>query len=80
MRSVRRSQTPTDITKGAETMQTKRKTHTSNEVKKRYNDKTYQYYKINLRKNDDAELIQYIEEQKKNGVSPSETLRQLFKK
>jgi hypothetical protein len=61
-------------------MQTKRKTHTSNEVKKRYNDKTYQYYKINLRKDDDAELIQYIEEQKKNGVSPSETLRQLFKK
>lgn len=58
----------------------KRKTHTSNEVKKRYNDKTYQYYKINLRKDDDAELIQYIEEQKKNGVSPSETLRQLFKK
>ena len=61
-------------------MQTKRKTHTSSEVKKRYNDKTYQYYKINLRKDDDAELIQYIEEQKKNGVSPSETLRQLFKK
>lgn len=61
-------------------MQAKRKTHTSNEVKKRYNDKTYQYYKINLRKDDDAELIQYIEEQKKNGVSPSETLRQLFKK
>ena len=58
----------------------KRKTHTSNEVKKRYNDKTYQSYKINLRKDDDAELIQYIEEQKKNGVSPSETLRQLFKK
>lgn len=61
-------------------MQTKRKTHTSSEVKKRYNDKTYQYYKINLRKDDDAELIQYIEEQKKNGVSPSETFRQLFKK
>ncbi|MBQ5824628.1 MAG: hypothetical protein IIW48_07435 [Clostridia bacterium] len=61
-------------------MPAKRKTHTSNEVKKRYNDKTYQYYKINLRKDDDAELIQYIEEQKKNGVSPSETLRQLFKK
>ena len=66
--------------KRGEPMQTKRKTHTSNEVKKRYNDKTYQYYKINLRKDDDAELIQYIEEQKKNGVSPSETLRQLFKK
>ena len=58
----------------------KRKTHTSNEVKKRYNDKTYQYYKINLRKDDDAELIRFIEEQKKNGISPSETLRQLFKK
>ena len=66
--------------KRGEPMHAKRKTHTSNEVKKRYNDKTYQYYKINLRKDDDAELIQYIEEQKKNGVSPSETLRQLFKK
>ena len=80
MRSVRRSQTPTDTTKGVETMQTKRKTHTSSEVKKRYNDKTYTRFQISLRKDEDAELIAYIEQAKQNGESVTEAIRKLYKK
>lgn len=57
---------------------TKRKTHTSTEVKKRYNDKTYTRFQISLRKDDDAELIAYIEEQKQNGISVTEIVRNLY--
>lgn len=61
-------------------MQTKRKTHTSNEVKKRYNDKTYTRFQVSLRKDEDADLIAYIEEQKASGASVTEAIRKLYKK
>ena len=38
-----------------------RKTETSYEVKKRWKDKTYKSYQLNLRYDTDAELIDYIE-------------------
>lgn len=66
--------------KRGETMQTKRKTHTSNEVKKRYNDKTYTRFQVSLRKDEDADLIAYIEEQKASGASVTEAIRKLYKK
>ena len=61
-------------------MQTKRKTHTSNEVKKRYNDKTYTRFQLSLRKDEDTELIAYIEQAKQNGESVTEAIRKLYKK
>ena len=38
-----------------------RKTVTSSEVKNRWNAKTYQRYTVNLRKDEDADLIEFIE-------------------
>ena len=57
----------------------KRKTYTSNEVKKRYNDKTYQRYQLNLRKVEDADLINRIEKEKASGLSTSEAIKKLIK-
>ena len=57
----------------------KRKSYTSNEVKKRYNDKTYQRFQLNLRKVEDAELIERIEEEKAKGFSTSEAIKNLIK-
>lgn len=39
----------------------KRKTHTSNEVKRRYYDKTMKQFKIDLNKNTDADIIAKLE-------------------
>ena len=39
-----------------------RKTHTSTEVKNRWNAKTYKPYRVSLRKDEDAALIKWIEE------------------
>ena len=38
-----------------------RKTTTSTEVKNRWNAKTYKRYQVSLRKEEDADLIQYVE-------------------
>ena len=57
----------------------KRKTYTSNEVKKRYNDKTYQRYQLNLRKIEDADLIERIEKEKASGLSTTEAIKKLIK-
>ena len=38
-----------------------RKTTTSNEVKQRWKNKTYKAYQVNLRKDEDADLIRYVE-------------------
>lgn len=45
---------------------TKRKTHTSTEVKERWKKKTYKRYSVNLRKVEDKELIDYVEEHKED--------------
>ena len=46
----------------------KRKTTTSNEVKKRYNDKTYTQYSIKLRNVEDADIISLIESRENKGI------------
>lgn len=59
---------------------TKRKTFTSNEVKKRHIDKTYKSYLIRLRQDSavDAQIINIIEANKRNDIKPSETIREVF--
>ena len=57
----------------------KRRTHTSSEVKKRYNDKTYQRYQLTLRKTEDADLIERIENEKASGLSTTEAIKKLIK-
>lgn len=41
-----------------------RKTVTSTEVKNRWNAKTYKRYTVNLRKDEDADLIDFVERNK----------------
>lgn len=41
-----------------------RKTTTSTEVKARWNDKTYKRYQVYLRKDDDADLIAFVDQNK----------------
>lgn len=45
-------------------MANKRKTTTSSEVNERYKKKTYKLYPVRLRKEDDADLIDFIEKNK----------------
>jgi len=51
---------------------------TSNEVKKRYADKTFKKYVLTLRKKENAELIAKIEFLKAKGLSISEIIKQLI--
>ena len=37
---------------------------TSSEIKNRWNAKTYKRYTVNLRKDEDAELIKFVEQEK----------------
>lgn len=57
----------------------KRKTRTSSEVKKRYNDKTYKAYTLTLRKLEDADLIARIEAEKAKGLGTTNAIKQLIK-
>lgn len=54
----------------------KRKTTTSSEVKARWNAKTYKHYQAYFRKEEDAELIEYIENRKKGGTNTSDIFRE----
>lgn len=56
----------------------KRKTHTSSEVKARYNKKTYKHYSFALRINQDAEIIEKIENEKQNGLSTAQAIKKLI--
>lgn len=58
----------------------KRKTHTSTEVKAKYNKKTYKNYNVNLRIKEDADIIQKIEIEKEKGASTTEAFRNLIRK
>lgn len=55
-------------------MPKKRKTFTSYEVKRRYDLKTYRKYSISLRQDEDADLIQYID-QHKDQIGTTEIFR-----
>jgi hypothetical protein len=58
----------------------KRKTTTSSEVKMRYNAKTYKHYGIDLRYDDDADIINAIEALKADGLSTKQAVAQLIRK
>lgn len=58
----------------------KRKTHTSSEVKARFNKKTYQQYTFSLKKKEDAEYIEYIENERAKGYSTPEIIKELIRK
>ena len=51
---------------------------TSNAVKRRYNDKTYRRYTLQLRKVEDADLIAKIEALKAAGFSASGAIKKLI--
>ena len=57
----------------------KRKTKTSNAVVLRYQKKTFQKYTVNFRKVEDADIIEQIEQNRQNGIGPTETTRRLFR-
>lgn len=50
----------------------------SNEVYKRYTDKTYNQYMLKLRKVEDAELIAKIEALKASGLSATGAIKKLI--
>ena len=62
-----------------EELKPKRKTFTSSAVKKRYNDKTYNAYALKFRKVEDADIINFFETSKANGITPAEAVRQLIR-
>lgn len=47
-------------------------------AQKKYNAKTYKQYLFKLRKVEDAALIDYIENQKDNGYSPTDIVKDLI--
>ena len=53
---------------------------TSNESKKKYNEKTYTRFVIKLRNDKDQKLIDYIEKEKSNGNSVVEVIKSLILK
>ena len=59
--------------------QKKRKTHTSNEVKARYNAKTYQRLVLSLRKDKDQDIIEKIEAERAQGLGTSEAIKKLIR-
>ena len=55
------------------------KVNRTRQVLRRYKTKTYKPYTVNLRKVDDADCINFLEEQKKLGLSPTEVFRKLVR-
>lgn len=47
-------------------------------VVKRSMDKLYRQYSIKLRREDDEELIAFVESKKEQGISPTQLLRDLY--
>lgn len=58
----------------------RRKTHTSNEVKLRYNKKTYKSYNVNFRFVEDTDIINLIENEKAKGMNTTEAFRNLLRR
>lgn len=57
----------------------KRKTHTSTEVKARYNAKTYEQYTVSFRKAEDADVIEKIETERAKSGSASKAIANLIR-
>lgn len=58
----------------------KRKTYTSTEVKQRWEAKTYKKYLVRMRQEEDAGLIDYIEDRKKAGENTSDIFKEGIEK
>lgn len=56
----------------------KYKTHTSTEVKERHIYKTYVRAQINLRKDSDGDLIDYLDKRRVEGVFATDVFRELY--
>ena len=54
-------------------------TRPTKEVYARYHAKTYIKYTASLRKDSDAALIQLFEDNKAAGISPADTIRELYR-
>ena len=52
-----------------------RKTTTSTEVKQRWIEKTYKQYRISLRKDEDADMIEFVEEAKQKEIGVTDIFR-----
>ena len=64
------------ITKrGPKSIAEKRKTTTSTEVKNSWNAKTYKRFTISLRKDEDADLIEFVEEAKQKDIGVTDIFR-----
>ena len=69
-----------EITPGTAPEKPKRKTVTSNEVKTRYNKKTYKKYLCSLRNDQDAELIKAVEALRDPEESDSALIKKILYK
>ena len=58
----------------------KRKTHTSTEVTQRYQKKVYKKYSIALRKIEDKDCIDAIEQEITEGCTTSEAVKKIIRK
>lgn len=67
------------VTDTESTLVSKQKPHTSNEVKKRYMDKTYKRYTANLRKIEDYDVIKFLNAEKQRGINPTDVLRKFIR-
>ena len=56
-----------------------RKTTTSTEVKNRWNAKTYRRVTVNLRQEEDAEIIRFMDE-RRDKIAPTEIFRAGYEK
>ena len=56
-----------------------RKTTTSTEVKNRWNAKTYRRVTVNLRQEEDAEIIRFMDERREK-IGPTEIFRSGYEK
>ena len=54
-------------------------TKPSNEVKYRYHARAYSRYALTFHRERDRELIEFLEAQKAAGISPTATVRELYR-
>lgn len=57
----------------------KRKTHTSNEVTRRYQKKTFDRFTVMCRKSEDADIIAAISAMKADGLQTSAAIKKLIR-
>ena len=51
----------------------------NNEAQSRYDKKTYKHYKFNLRKVEDADVLEFFEQEKQKGISATDVIRKFVR-